>query len=224
MNRPLPSESALIPGAAGLIEVLIDVPVTAHGLAILCHPHPLFGGTNTNKVVHTLARTLRDLGFVALRPNFRGVGKSEGAHDHGAGETADMLAVLDWARSRWGRLPLVLGGFSFGAYVQMRLARHLVGNNEPPRGIVLVGMAAGLTAAGARVYETPAAPRDIPPLIIHGEVDDTVPLANVFDWARPQNLPVIVLPGADHFFHGRLNLIRDLVSRHVAPVTQIQQR
>jgi alpha/beta superfamily hydrolase len=217
MNRPLPVESVLIPGAAGQIEVLVDVPVAAHGLALLCHPHPVFGGANTNKVVHTLARAFRDLGFVALRPNFRGVGQSEGVHDHGEGETADMLTVLDWAQSRWGRLPLALGGFSFGAYVQMRLANHFASHNAPPRNVVLVGMAAGLTAAGARVYETPAAPKNVPLLVIHGEVDDTVPLANVFDWARPQNLPVVVLPGADHFFHGRLHLIRDLVARNVAP-------
>jgi alpha/beta superfamily hydrolase len=218
MNRPLPSETTLIPGAAGQIEVLTDAPSIAHGLALVCHPHPVYGGTNTNKVVHTLARSFRDLGFVALRPNFRGVGQSEGTHDHGEGETADMLTVLEWAQSRWGRLPLALGGFSFGAYVQMRLANHLVGNNEPPRNIVLVGMATGLTAAGARIYETPAAPKNIPPLLIHGEVDDTVPLSNVFEWARPQNLPVIVLPGADHFFHSRLHLIREIIDRNVEPV------
>ncbi|MDR0702865.1 MAG: alpha/beta hydrolase [Azoarcus sp.] len=218
MNRPLPSESAVARGAAGRIEILVDAPAEARGIALACHPHPLYGGANSNKVVHTLARVFRDLGYVALRPNFRGVGASEGAHDHGAGESEDMLAVLDWARARWGDLPRVLGGFSFGAHVQARLAVRLAANGAPPRHLVLVGMAAGMVdTVGARQYETPAIPKGIPALIIHGEVDDTVPLANVLDWARPQALPVVVLPGADHFFHGRLGSIRDIVARNVDP-------
>jgi alpha/beta superfamily hydrolase len=218
MSRPLLSESAVAHGAAGQIEILVDAPAEAQGIALACHPHPLYGGANSNKVVHTLARVFRDLGYVALRPNFRGVGASKGVHDHGAGESEDMLAVLDWARSRWGGLPLVLGGFSFGAYVQARLAARLSADCAPPRHLVLVGMAAGkVDTGGARQYETPALPKGIPALIIHGEIDDTVPLGNVFDWARPQELPVIVLPGADHFFHGRLNSIRNIVAHNVAP-------
>jgi alpha/beta superfamily hydrolase len=218
MNRPLPCESAIANGAAGRIEILVDPPATARGIALVCHPHPLYGGANSNKVVHTLARAFRDLGYVALRPNFRGVGKSEGVHDHGAGESQDMVAVLAWAQARWGRLPRVLGGFSFGAHVQARLAGRLAADGEPPRHLVLVGTAAGTVATGEeRRYETPAIPKGVPALVIHGEADDTVSLANVFDWARPQGLPVIVLPGADHFFHGKLHLIRDLVARNVAP-------
>ncbi|MDR2261432.1 MAG: alpha/beta hydrolase [Azoarcus sp.] len=212
MNRPIPGETARVRGAAGQIETLVEAPAAPHGIALLCHPHPLYGGANTNKVVHTLARAFRELGYIALRPNFRGVGGSEGAHDHGEGETGDMLAVLDWARSRWGALPLALGGFSFGAYIQVRVANRLAGKGEPPRRLVLVGMATGAVADSMRQYETPAAPGNVPTLIIHGEADDTVPLANVLDWARPQDLPVIVLPGADHFFHGRLHAIRDLVA------------
>jgi alpha/beta superfamily hydrolase len=217
MNRLSPTESVFVRGTAGNVEVLIDAPPAIHGIALVCHPHPLYGGANLNKVVHTLARAFRELGFVALRPNFRGVGKSEGVHDHGEGETTDMLGVLAWAQSRWGNLPLALGGFSFGAYIQNRVARHLANEIAPPRQLVLVGMATGSAADGAREYDTPAVPKQVPTLIIHGELDTTVPLTNVLDWARPQELPVVVLPGADHFFHGKLHLIRELITRNVAP-------
>ena len=217
MNRPLRNETVLVPGAAGQVEVLVETPDEVRGVALVCHPHPLFGGTNGNKVVYTLARAFRDLGYVSLRPNFRGVGRSEGAHDHGDGETLDMQAVFAWARMRWGNLPVTRGGFSFGAYVQVRLANRLAAAATPPRNLVLVGMAAGMAGGGsAREYATPSVPRGVPALLIHGEVDDVVPLANVLDWARPQELPVVVLPGADHFFHGRLGSIREFVARIVA--------
>jgi len=222
MHHPASTGSAFAHGAAGQIEIQFELPAEVKGIALVCHPHPLFGGTNTNKVVTTLARTFRELGYAVLRPNFRGVGKSEGQHDHGKGETADMLAVLDWARTLWGEgLPLVLAGFSFGAYVQTRLADLLAAAGTPPRHLVLVGMAAGKTkdmeGGSSRQYETPAVPGNIPVLVIHGEEDDTVSLSNVLDWARPQKLPVTVVPGADHFFHGRLALIRALAARNVAP-------
>jgi alpha/beta superfamily hydrolase len=217
-NRPLPTENALLRGAAGAIEVLIDAPEVVHGIALVCHPHPLYGGANTNKVAHTLARTLRDLGYAALRPNFRGVGRSEGAHDRGEGETDDMLSVLAWAQSRWGVLPLALAGFSFGAFVQTRVAARLAEGLTPPRQLVLVGTAAGAAADGARHYDTGALPKGVPALVIHGETDDVVPLANVLDWARPQELPVVVIPGADHFFHAKLHLLRELLHRVVGPV------
>jgi alpha/beta superfamily hydrolase len=213
----LPTESALLRGAEGHIEVLIDAPETVHGIALVCHPHPLFGGANTNKVAHTLARSYRDLGFAAIRPNFRGVGQSEGRHDEGVGETADMLSVISWAQSRWGSLPLALGGFSFGGYVQVRVANHLADGIAPPRQLILVGTAAGDTSGSGRSYRTPTVPKNIPTLLIHGENDETVALANVLDWARPQELPVIVVPGADHFFHGKLHIIRELIARNVAP-------
>jgi len=218
MSRPLPTESILINGAAGPIELLLDAPAQVRGIALVCHPHPLYGGANTNKVAHTVARTLRDLGYAALRPNFRGVGKSGGSHDQGQGETEDMLGVLSWAESRWGALPIALAGFSFGGFVQTRVAGRLAGGIHPPGQIVLVGMAAGTAADGARQYHTPELPKDLPSLIIHGENDDTVPLGNVLEWARPQELPVIVVPGADHFFHGRLHLIRDLILRNLPPL------
>lgn len=203
-------ETVGVPGAAGNLEVIVENPSTAHGIALIGHPHPLFGGTNTNKVAQTLARTFVRLGYVALRPNFRGVGLSEGTHDEGRGETEDMLSVLEWARERFGHLPVVLGGFSFGAYVQTRVAKVLMEQQHPAQRLVLVGTAAG-HVEGARHYETGAVAADT--LVIHGSQDETVPLANVLTWAEPLEIPVVVVPGADHFFHRRLHLIRDIIER-----------
>jgi len=214
MSQPN-TESALIKGPDGQIDLLIDAPETVRGIAIVAHPHPLFGGANTNKVAHTLARSLRDLGYAAIRPNFRGVGKTEGTHDHGMAETEDTLAVLAWAHSRYGMLPLALAGFSFGAFVQTRVAARLAEGVTPARRIVLVGLAAG-EVTGARKYATEAVAKGS--LIIHGEEDETVPLANVLDWARPLEMPVIVVPGADHFFHGRLHILRDLIAERWDPL------
>jgi len=215
MTRPLPTEKALLNGPDGTIEVLIDAPATVRGIALVAHPHPLFGGANTNKVAHTLARAFRDMGFATLRPNFRGVGQSEGQHDHGGAETEDLLAVLAWAQSRWGSLPIGLGGFSFGAFVQTRVAARLAPGVTPPERIVLVGTAAG-EVTGARSYTTEAVPTST--LVIHGEQDETVDLRNVLDWARPQELPVVVVPGADHFFHGKLHVIRDIIAQRWQPL------
>ena len=215
MSKPLPTESALLNGPDGTIEVLIDAPAEVRGLAIVAHPHPLFGGANTNKVAHTLARTLRDLGYATMRPNFRGVGKSEGEHDHGVAETEDLLSVLAWAQSRWGMLPIALGGFSFGAFVQTRVAKRLANGVTPVGRMVLVGLATG-EVTGARKYSTENVPADT--LVIHGEEDETVSLANVLDWARPQTQPIIVVPGADHFFHGKLHHIRDLINQRWSPL------
>ncbi|WP_079434865.1 alpha/beta hydrolase [Zoogloea sp. LCSB751] len=209
------TETALINGPDGPIELIIDTPDQVRGIALVCHPHPLFHGANTNKVAHTLARVFRDLGYAALRPNFRGVGKSVGNHDNGGAETEDMLAVIAWAQSRWGGLPLALGGFSFGAYVQTRVAARLADSITPPGRIVLVGTAAG-EVTGARSYTTLPVPKDS--LIIHGERDETVALANVMEWAEPQELPVVVVPGADHFFHGKLHIIRSIIERAWRPL------
>ncbi|HRD35402.1 MAG TPA: CocE/NonD family hydrolase [Rhodocyclaceae bacterium] len=218
MSRPLPTEKVLLRGPEGSIDVLIDVPEVVRGIAVICHPHPLFGGANTNKVAHTLARVFRDLGYAALRPNFRGVGESEGEHDHGVGETEDILSVISWAQSRWGFLPLALGGFSFGGFVQTRVAARLADGLTPPRRLALVGLAAGAAADGARQYDTGPIPKGIPSLVIHGELDETVALANVLDWARPLEQPVVVVPGADHFFHGKLHVIREVITGAWAPL------
>ncbi len=206
-----PAEQVIhIDGPAGIIETKIESPAEPRGIALVCHPHPLFGGNNANKVVHTLASTFVRLGYAALRPNFRGVGASGGRHDEGRGEAEDMLVVLDEARRIFGELPVVLAGFSFGAYVQTRVAEALLEAGHPAQRLVLVGTASGFVE-GARRYHTKAVPADT--IVIHGSEDATVPLANVIEWARPLELPVVVVPGADHFFHRRLHVIREIVSR-----------
>ncbi|MCX7897058.1 MAG: alpha/beta fold hydrolase [Rhodocyclaceae bacterium] len=209
------SEHLEIPGPAGRIELFVDTVAAPKGLALIAHPHPLFGGTAENKVVTTLAKAFRELHCVSVRPQFRGVGGSEGQHDQGEGETDDLLAVLAWARRRYGQdLPVYLAGFSFGAYVVTKVAERLSARGTAARRLVLVGAAAG-EIAGLRRYETAAVPRDT--IVIHGGKDETVPLVNVLAWAEPLDVPVIVIPGADHFFHRRLHLIRDLVKRLLAP-------
>ncbi|MDB5814002.1 MAG: putative hydrolase of the alpha/beta superfamily [Rhodocyclales bacterium] len=207
------AQPVLIDGPIGAIEVIVDAAAAPRGIALVTHPHPLFGGANTNKVTYTLARTLRDMGYHALRPNFRGVGKTAGTHDNGRGETEDMLAVLSWAAQRWPDLataPVLLAGFSFGAYVQTRVAQHLADAGHAALRLILVGTAAG-HVEGARQYDTGAVGADT--LVIHGSKDETVPLQNVLAWAEPLELPVVVVAGADHFFHGRLQNIRDIINR-----------
>jgi alpha/beta superfamily hydrolase len=190
----------LVDGPAGKIETDINDPGDARrGIALIAHPNPVQGGSKDNKVVTTLAKAFFALGYVAARPNFRGVGASEGVHDAGQGETQDMLAVAAWLNRHYGGLPLVLAGFSFGSFVQTRAAKAL-----SPAGMVLVGPAVNRF----RAETVPAGT-----LVIHGEHDDVVPLSAVLDWARPQDLPVVVVPGGEHFFHGRLNLLSDLIVR-----------
>ena len=197
-------ERAFFSGGAGKIETVIETPASApRGIALIAHPHPLFGGTLDNKVVQTLAGTFCELGYIALRPNFRGVGKSEGEHDHGNGETGDLVELARQAHARYGELPLVLAGFSFGAYVQT-----LVAGSVAPERMVLVAPPNGFVAGG-RTYAAGAVPPDT--IVIHGERDETVPLANVLDWARPLDLPIVLVPDADHFFHRRLHLIKSIV-------------
>jgi len=202
-------EHRFLDGPNGRIELFIDPREAPSGIAIIAHPHPLFGGTPDNKVVTTLARVLRESGCVTLRPSFRGVGGSEGEHDHGIAETDDLLAVHAWARTRFGsELPVYLAGFSFGAHVLTRVAQRLAEQGDPARRLVLVGTAVGLIE-GIRKYETAAVPPNT--IVIHGAMDETVPLANVLTWAEPMNLPITVIPGADHFFHRRLHIIRDII-------------
>ncbi|MEW5708029.1 MAG: alpha/beta fold hydrolase [Pseudomonadota bacterium] len=193
------SPATLIPGPAGPIEAaLADPGPSRRGIAVIAHPHPLYGGTMDNKVVTTLARAFEGEGFAVVRFNFRGVGRSAGAFDQGEGETDDAVAVAKWACATLGENPLWLAGFSFGAAIQARAAERL----HPAR-LVLVAPAVTRIA-------TPSVPADT--LVIHGERDDVVPLGEVMDWARPQELPVLVIPGGEHFFHGRLPLLRRLVA------------
>lgn len=206
-------ERLLLEGPAGKIETVIDLPASGEhgdrfhgaprGVALIAHPHPLFGGSLDNKVAQTLAKTFVELGYVALRPNFRGVGASVGKHDEGRGEAEDMLTILEYARARFHAGAPVLAGFSFGAYVQTLVAR-----SAAPERMALVGVAAGFVSGG-RSYTSETVPTDS--VVIHGELDDTVPLANVLAWARPQELPIIVVPGADHFFHRRLHIIKSII-------------
>ena len=186
-----------IAGPAGRIECAVDSPDgTARGIALIAHPHPLYGGTLDNKVVQTLARVFVDLGYESWRPNFRGVGQTEGVHDEGRGELEDLFAIVEKISPQ----TVVLGGFSFGASLVARLAERV-----KPEWLVLVGL--GIT----RLEAPPVAPGT---LVIHGETDDTVPLAAVLDWARPQELPVVVVPGADHYFHRKLHVIKRIVQAH----------
>lgn len=201
------TEHLLQDGPDGPLEVAIDRPGhTPHGVAVLAHPHPLHGGSLTNKVVQTLARAHVLAGWTAVRFNFRGVGRSGGVYDEGRGELDDLLAVVA-AQAPQG--PLCLAGFSFGAFVTSHAAARLHAERALHH-LVLVGTAASR-------FEMAPVPAELHArtLVIHGEQDDTVPLAAVMDWARPQTLPVLVVPGGAHFFHGQLPLLRDLVVRHL---------
>ena len=189
-----------IAGPAGTIEAVLDIPAAApQGVALVCHPHPLQGGTLDNKVAQTLARTFAKLGYAAARFNFRGVGQSAGTFAEGIGETDDALAVLAHVRNRFGEaLPIALAGFSFGSYVQTRVAFRV-----HAEGLVLVGPAVN------RFSIQHVQPGTV---LVHGEEDDVVPLADVFGWARPQQLPIVVFSGCGHFFHGRLPQLARIVT------------
>jgi alpha/beta superfamily hydrolase len=201
-------ESIYFDGHTGPIETIVENPGDPKGIALVCHPHPLFGGENTNKVVQTLARAFARMGYLALCPNFRGAGGSAGTHDNGIGETEDMLALIEAAARRYGELPVALAGYSFGAYVQTRVGRALSESGRPARRMVLVGAAVGIIE-GLRRYPVEAVAKGT--ILIHGARDETVPLENVLAWAEPFEIPVIVVPGADHFFHRRLHILRDIV-------------
>jgi hypothetical protein len=196
-----------VAGPAGDIDCAIDeptsgqAPIPARGVAVLCHPHPQHGGTMDNKVVATLARAFVQLGWRAVRFNFRGVGQSAGHWDEGRGEVNDVLAVV--AAVRAPESPLVLGGFSFGASMAARAAGALPADARASR-LVMVGPA-------VKNFAAPAVPADT--IVIHGEADEVVPLAAVLDWARPSFLPVIVVPGTGHFFHGHMTLLKQIILR-----------
>ncbi|TMH68478.1 MAG: alpha/beta fold hydrolase [Betaproteobacteria bacterium] len=189
-----------VAGPVGRIECAIDGPEGAPpiGVALIAHPHPLFGGTLDNKVVQTLARAFVELGYETWRPNFRGVGETEGTHDEGRGELEDLAAIVAHLKPE----RLALAGFSFGAGVQALLAQRVRAEK-----LVLIGLA---------VTRFALPPVQAGTLVIHGEQDETVPLAAVLEWARPQDLPVVLVPGADHFFHRKLHILRGLVRAHCA--------
>ena len=202
------SPNQLIDGPAGALEALFTKPDSAaRALALICHPHPQFGGTMDNKVVQTLAKAFAELGFATMRFNFRGVGNSAGVFDDGIGETEDAAAALAWAKAQLpASTPLVAAGFSFGCFVQTRLLPR-----SQPQQLVLVGPAVNRFKIAEVAKDT---------IVIHGEEDDVVPLADVMNWARPQGLPVTVFPGTGHFFHGRLTELKTVIKRNVSNTSQ----
>ncbi len=193
-----------IQGPAGALECAVDLPVSdVLGVAVVCHPHPRHGGTMDNKVVQTMARALVALGWRAVRFNFRGVGNSAGTWDEGHGEIGDAMAVVAAFRTPGTRL--VLGGFSFGAYIASQAAARLdaEGEGHAAERLVLIGPA---------VQNFDMAPVPADTLLIQGEADDVVPMPAVLAWARTQSLPVTVVPGAGHFFHGQLPVLKQIIS------------
>ncbi len=196
------TQRRFVEGPAGKIECAVDAPQgSPRGVALIAHPHPLYGGTLDNKVVQTLARAFVELGYESWRPNFRGIGESAGKYDEGRGELDDLAAVFHALKTTSS---IVLAGFSFGAAMQARLAQKLKNENQfEPERLVLVGVA-------VVHFETPSVPADT--LVIHGELDETVPLGAVLDWARPQDLPIVLVPGADHFFNHKLHSLRSIIS------------
>ena len=203
MNRD--TQRSSVAGPAGAIECAIDQPTgdfatVARGVAVVCHPHPQFGGTMDNKVVHTISRAFLQLGYRSVRFNFRGVGESAGSFDDGRGEIDDALAVI--AAQRQPGLPLALAGFSFGGYVAASAAERLRQANTPVERLVLVG-------PSTERHVLPVVAADT--VVVHGEADDVVPLSATLAWARPQVLPVVVLPGVGHFFHGQLTLLKQQI-------------
>lgn len=195
-----------VAGPAGAIECAVDSPSgEPRGVAVVCHPHPQFGGTLDNKVVQTLSRAFVQLGWRCVRFNFRGIGNSAGHWDEGVGEIDDALAVI--AASRIAGAPFMLAGFSFGACVASHAASRLADDEKPQRMVLI----------GPSTLKQPMAKVPADTLVIHGEADDVVPLAATLDWARPQSLPVVVFPGVGHFFHGQLGLLKSTVVQELQP-------
>jgi hypothetical protein len=189
-----------IAGPAGDLECAIDTPdAPARGLAVVCHPHPLHGGTMDNKVAVTVARAFVQCGWRCARFNFRGVGASAGAWDEGRGEIDDAVAVARALRE--GDEPLALAGFSFGGYVASHAA------------VALRAAAVVLVAPATQNFTVAPVPQGT--FVVHGETDEVVPLSFTLDWARPQSQPVVVVPGGGHFFHGQLPLLKSLVVGHL---------
>jgi alpha/beta superfamily hydrolase len=196
--HPSTLETLLIDGPVGPIDTALNDPGShRRGIALIAHPNPVQGGTRDNKVVTSLAKVFFSLGYVVVRPNFRGVGATAGSFDKGIGETDDLIAVVEHLRRRYGDLPLLLAGFSFGSYVQTRVARRL----EIER--------LALIAPAVNRFDAEAVRADT--LVVHGDEDDVVPLEAVLAWAKPQRLPIVVIPGCEHFFHGRLAQLQNIV-------------
>ena len=214
LNHQVANGPILLDGPVGKLEVFVDRPKSdPAAVAIVLHPHPSQGGTAEHKIPATLAKALVDIGFLVLRPNFRGVGRSEGEHASAAGEADDIRQLADAARRAFATLELGLVGFSFGAFVAAKVAKQMAEAGHPLRRVGLAGLPYGPVREG-QTYDTPSG---IPgALVVHGERDDRVPLTSVLDWARLDGQPVVVVPGADHFFKGRLVVLRTLIAEHLA--------
>jgi alpha/beta superfamily hydrolase len=205
------TEPCRFPGPAGELEGLLDFPAgEPRAVAVVCHPHPLQQGSMHNKVAYILARAYNDLGAVSLRFNFRGVGTSAGSFDQGEGESADALAAMDWIAAQYPGSPLWLAGFSFGAYVELR-----VQSERPVRRLVTVAPA--VQRIDTQAIRTPVCPW----LLVQGDADDVVSPQAVLDWAARCVPPprLAVLKGAGHFFHGRLNELRGAVVKTFDGIT-----
>ncbi len=199
-------ERVTLSGPAGDIEARIETPQgvgRASAFGVICHPHPLFGGTLDNKVVYSLARAFHDLGVPTIRFNFRGVGKSVGSFADGVGETDDALAVVAAGREKWPDAALWLAGFSFGGAVAVRAAAQA----DPER---LVTVAPAIRRVPLDGVTMPTCPW----LIVQGDQDDLVNHTDVIEWASQLAHPpeIALLPGVEHFFHGKLNELRDAVT------------
>lgn len=213
------SERTLIAGTAGKIEVVAARPLNAHGVAVVAHPHPLYGGTMDNKVVTTLAKVLVERGLATFRFNFRGVGATEGAHDEGRGETEDMLRVIAHARAQASHVPLCLAGFSFGGAIATRASATA----DFAQLLLVAPGFRRITAAGMGDAPDPNDPalgaigrhNSENTVVVHGDLDETVPLADSLAWAAAREVPVVVVPGGEHFFHRKLHVLREIVARWI---------
>ena len=209
----------LIDGAAGKIEVAHRAPPDARAAAVIAHPHPLYGGTMDNKVITTLAKVFEDSGVAAYRFSFRGVGATEGTHDEGRGETEDMLRVIEHARREPGGAPLYLAGFSFGGAIAVRAS----GVADFTQLVLVAPGFRRITGQGMGEAPDPADPHLGAPgrhtttntLVIHGDLDETVPLSDSIAWATARDVPLAVVPGGEHFFHRKLHVLREIVSRWI---------
>jgi uncharacterized protein len=196
----------IILGPAGDLEIAIELPQgNICAVALVAHPHPLHGGTMDNKVTTTLARVCAAAGCAVVRLNYRGVGKSAGSFDHSKGETDDAACALRHLQALYGNLPVVLCGFSFGTAVVAQLAQRLA-----PDQLIAMILAGSAVQRFAQVGINPALT-----LMVHGELDETVPLSETLDWARPLSLPIAVVPSADHFFNRQLLPLKALAARHL---------
>lgn len=204
IRRQARQETRLIDGPAGTIELLVEHPagVPADHIAVVCHPHPLYGGTMRNKVVHTLGHAALDLGATSIRFNFRGVGASGGCHADGEGEAEDAACVADWASREFGAGALWVLGFSFGAWVALRLAAL----RAAQRLVTVAPPVQRYAFSGCALPQCPW-------LLIQGEADELVDARVVQDWARGLQRPpdLLLLPGVGHFFHGQLTVLRAAV-------------